>query len=214
MSFRRRVSVFAIWLIFAASSFGQAVNDAAVHLKTGQQIYKAACVACHGPDAKGMPQSIRGFKAPDTFPDFTRCDQTTPEPDSAWKAVITYGGRYRGFSEIMPSFGQALTSQQIDEVIHYLRAFCTNSHWPRGELNLPRALVTEKAFPEDEEVISSSINAQGAPAVETHYIHEQRFGVKNQIEIESSPCISPHQKMMFRITNTIVTTTAQNAGRW
>jgi mono/diheme cytochrome c family protein len=178
-------AVFATWLIFTASSPGQAVNDAAAaHLKTGEQIYKAACVACHGPDSKGMPQSIRGFKAPDTFPDFTRCDQTTPEPDSAWKAVITYGGRYRGFSEIMPSFGQALTSQQIDEVIRYLRTFCTNPHWPRGELNLPRALVTEKAFPEDEEVISSSINAQGAPAVETHYIHEQRFGVKNQIEID------------------------------
>ena len=178
-------TVLVVWLIFSASSPGQAVNDtAAAHLKTGEQIYKSACVACHGPDAKGMPQSIRGFQAPDTFPDFTRCDQATPEPDTSWKAVITHGGRYRGFSQIMPSFDQALTPQQIDEVIHYLRTFCTNSHWPRGELNLPRALVTEKAFPEDEEVISSSINVKGAPAVETHYIHEQRFGVKNQIEID------------------------------
>ena len=68
--------------------------------------------------------------------------------------------------------------------LRYLRTFCTNPHWPRGELNLPRALVTEKAFPESEEVISTSINAQGAPGVETHYIHEQRFGIKNQIEID------------------------------
>ena len=178
-------TLFAIWLIFDASAFGQALNDtAAAQLKTGEQIYKSACAACHGPDGKGAPQSIRGFKAPDTFPDFTRCDQTTPEPNTSWKAVITHGGPYRAFSQIMPSFNQALTPQQIDEVVHYLRSFCTNSHWPRGELNLPRALVTEKAFPEDEEVISSSINAQGAGAVETHYIHEQRFGVKNQIEID------------------------------
>ena len=131
-----------------------------------------------------MPQAIRGFKAPDTFPDFTRCDQTTPEPDTSWKAVIVHGGPYRGFSQIMPSFAEALNSDEIDQVIGYLRGFCTNPHWPRGELNLPRALVTEKAFPEDEVVLSTAINAQGAPGVETHIIHEQRFGMRNQIEVD------------------------------
>ena len=89
-----------------------------------------------------------------------------------------------GFLQIMPSFGQALTPDQIQEVARYLRTFCTNPHWPRGELNLPRAQVTEKAFPESEEVISTAIKAQGAPGVETHYIHEQRFGIRNQIEID------------------------------
>ena len=83
----------------------------------------------------------------------------------------------------LPSARRSLRIRS-DEVARYLRTFCTNPHWPRGELNLPRALVTEKAFPEDEEVISTSINAQGAPGVETHYIHEQRFGIRNQIEID------------------------------
>jgi hypothetical protein len=84
----------------------------------------------------------------------------------------------------MPVWGKLLTSEQIDDVIAYLRGFCTNKHWPRGELNLPRALVTEKAFPEDEVVISSAVNARGAPGVTMDIIHEQRFGVKNQIEID------------------------------
>lgn len=164
---------------------GQAgTNPAAVHLTTGKEVYQAACISCHGSDGKGAPQKVRGFKPPDTFPDFTRCDQTTPEPNTSWEAVITYGGPYRGFSQIMPSFNHALTPEQIREVAHYLRSFCTDSHWPRGELNLPRAIVTEKAFPESEEVISTAVNAQGAPGVETHYIHEQRFGMKNQIEID------------------------------
>ena len=156
----------------------------ASHLKTGKQIYQAACISCHGQDGAGAPQQKRGFQAPETFPDFTRCKQTSPEPNTSWEAVITYGGPYRGFSQIMPSFGQALTPQQIAEVANYLRAFCTNQHWPRGELNLPRAIVTEKAFPESEEVVTGAVNAQGSPGVETHYIHEQRFGIKNQIEID------------------------------
>ena len=84
----------------------------------------------------------------------------------------------------MPSFSEALTSEQIDDVIAYLRSLCRNPHWPRGELNLPRALVTEKAYPEDEVVISTALNATGAPGGTTHIIHEQRFGMKNQIEVD------------------------------
>jgi mono/diheme cytochrome c family protein len=163
---------------------GQVGARSALQLDSGEHIYKAACIACHGPDGTGTPQSIAGFERPRTFPDFTECDQTTPEDNTAWKAVITNGGGYRGFSRIMPSFKEALTSKQIDQVIEYLRGFCRQSGWPRGELNLPRAIATEKAFPEDELVISSVFNAQGAPGIVSHIIHEQRFGKKNQIEVD------------------------------
>ena len=98
--------------------------------------------------------------------------------------MITHGGTTRGFSDIMPSFSDALTSEEIDDVVAYLRGLCRNPHWPRGELNLPRALVTEKAYPEDEVVISTGFNATGAPGGTTHVIHEQRFGKKNQIEVD------------------------------
>jgi mono/diheme cytochrome c family protein len=152
--------------------------------QAGQQLFKFTCAACHGADGRGTPQEIAGFERPRTFPDFTACDQTTPEDNTAWKAVITEGGPTRGFSQIMPSFKEALTSEQIDDLVAFLRSLCHNPHWPRGELNLPRALVTEKAYPEDEEVLSTSFNAQGAPGGTTHVIHEQRFGMKNQIEVD------------------------------
>jgi mono/diheme cytochrome c family protein len=168
-----------LWTIPAASQ-----QPVAAHSTTGQQIFQQACASCHGADGAGASQHMRGFQAPDTFPDFTRCDQTTPETNISWEASITYGGPFRGFSQIMPAFGQTLTPEEIQEVARYLRTFCTNPHWPRGELNLPRALVTEKAFPESEEVISGAVNVRGTPGVETHYIHEQRFGIKNQIEID------------------------------
>jgi mono/diheme cytochrome c family protein len=171
-------------ILFANAGMLLAQGTAPAQLENGEQIYKAACVACHGPDGQGMPKSIAGFEPPRTFPDFTRCDQTTPEADLAWKTVITHGGPYRGFSQIMPSFAEALTPKQIDQVVGYLRGFCRNRHWPRGELNLPRAIVTEKAFPEDEVVVSTAVNAQGTPGVGSHIIHEQRFGMNNQIEVD------------------------------
>ena len=152
--------------------------------KNGQRIYRAACASCHGSNGQGASKATAGFEQPSTFPDFTRCDQTTPEVNSAYKAVITNGGPNRGFSQIMPAFGRALTSSEIDDLVAYLRSLCRGRGWPRGELNLPRALVTEKAYPESEVVLSTAINAQGVPGNESHVIHEQRFGTKNQIEVD------------------------------
>jgi mono/diheme cytochrome c family protein len=160
-----------------------AQNSGAIALNTGKEIYDAACLACHGPEGKGQPDYVVGFEKPDTFPDFTRCDQTTPEDNYAWKQTIRDGGRGRGLSQIMPSFRDALTSGQMDKVIEYVRGFCSEKGWPRGELNLPRALITEKAYPEDEVVVSTSVNAQHTPGVSNEIVHEQRFGKLNQIEI-------------------------------
>jgi mono/diheme cytochrome c family protein len=152
--------------------------------KNGERIYKNGCIACHGATGKGAPMTSTEFKRPNTFPDFSNCSQTTPEPDIAWKAVVVYGGPSRGFSQIMPSFGELLSSPEIDDVIAYMRGFCTEKGWPRGELNLPRALVTEKAFPEKEFVVSTAVNGSGAPGFTTDFIHEQSFGKKNQLEVD------------------------------
>jgi mono/diheme cytochrome c family protein len=152
-------------------------------LDTGKEIYEAGCVACHGRDGKGQPQTTLGFEKPDTFPDFTRCDQTTPEDNVAWRSIIRDGGPSRGFSQIMPSFSEALTPGQIDKVIQYLRGFCKEEDWPRGELNLPRPLATEKAFPEDEDIVTTSVNVRGGPGVSNEIVHEQRLSKRNQIEI-------------------------------
>jgi len=179
------IAAVGILLCFCANALiGQVGARSTLQLDSGEHIYKSACIACHGTDGTGTPQSIAGFERPRTFPEFTQCAQTTPEDNTAWKAVITNGGGYRGFSHIMPSFNEALTPKQIDQVVHYLRSLCRQSGWPRGELNLPRAIATEKAYPEDEEVISSSFNAQGAPSIVSHIIHEQRFGKNNQIEVD------------------------------
>jgi hypothetical protein len=80
----------------------------------------------------------------------TMCDQTTPELNKDWKATIRDGGVGRGLSRIMRSFGQALTSAQIDAVVEHLRGFFTDKSYPRREFNVPLAQFTEKAFPENE----------------------------------------------------------------
>jgi len=151
-------------------------------LDTGKEIYMGACASCHGPNGKGQSQNLAGFERPSTFPDFTDCHGASPEPDLQWRAVITNGGPARGFSSIMPAFGQALTPDQIGKVIEYLRTLCAQSSWPRGNFNLPRPLVTEKAFPEDEVVLTGGFNLQGAPGGNATAVYEKRIGSSGMIE--------------------------------
>ncbi len=82
----------------------------------------------------------------------------------------------------MPAFRDLLTPEQIDKVVDYLREFCTEKGWPLGHLNLPRALVTEKAFPENETVLSTTVNAHGTPGIGNTISYEHRIGASAMIE--------------------------------
>ncbi|MET0211376.1 MAG: cytochrome c, partial [Vicinamibacterales bacterium] len=93
-------------------------------LGTGKEIFEAACIGCHGPGATGQPPDTLGFEPPATFPDFSDCNGSTRERTWDWRAIIHEGGPRRGFSEIMPAFGDALTLEQIDKAMAYLCEQC------------------------------------------------------------------------------------------
>jgi mono/diheme cytochrome c family protein len=177
----RVIGAFALLLLTAPRLSAQA--DIVSSARTGRDVFMGGCVTCHGPDGRGTPKSTLGFEPPPTFPDFTDCVATAREPDRDWRAIITHGGPARGFSPIMPSFRELLASHQIDLAIEFLRTFCREPAWPRGELNLPRALTTEKAFLEDEIVLTSAINLTGEHANGHTISYEKRFGVRNQLEL-------------------------------
>ena len=148
---------------------------------TGEQLFKKACVACHAADGKGQPRDVRGFETEP--PDFTDCRLTTPEADLDWNSIIHLGGRARSFNRMMPSFADELDDQEIARIIGYLRTFCTEHGWPRGDLNLPRPFVTEKAFPENEAVLTMTILPSHDKGVSNDFLYEHRVGKRGQYEI-------------------------------
>jgi hypothetical protein len=152
----------------------------------GAELYQEACAACHGPDGGGMDVSRVGFDIP--LPDFTDCQFASREPDGDWLAVIHDGGPARAFDRMMPAFGGALTPPELEAILARVRTFCQNGSWPRGELNLPRPLVTEKAYPEDEAVLEMSAATEGTGAITHQLVYERRFGPRNQFEI-----VVPHR---------------------
>jgi len=153
---------------------------------TGEEIYRAACATCHGLDGTGSSSKVVGFTLPlpngHEFPDFTDCPTNTVEPASDWMAVVHSGGRVRGLDRHMPAFGDALSADEIERVVRHLWTFCRDSSWPRGDLNLPRALFTEKAFPENEVVFVTG-SLPGRSGVAENIVYEHRFGSRGTYEI-------------------------------
>lgn len=146
--------------------------------QSGAEIYQFACAACHAGDGRGEPGSLVGFETP--LPDFTDCAFVTSEPDFEWNAVVHRGGPARGLGRHMPAFDEALSSEQIQRAIDYVRGFCRSRAWPHGNLNLPRALVTEKAFPENEVIVSMASPQEHF--IETRFVYERRVGARSQVE--------------------------------
>ena len=103
------VVLFAVLLASASTAHAQTSGSQSQSERSGEQIYRAACVSCHGPDGQGQPQSVLGFEPPATFPDFTDCPVSSSEPDYIWLAIVHRGGRIRGESHIMPAFEDVLT---------------------------------------------------------------------------------------------------------
>ena len=179
MSLRRAPSAgAAALLILTAGVAAGAQTTAGASLRSGRHVYEVACAACHGSDGRGAPAVAADY--PIRPADLTDCRFGNREPDTDWLAVSHQGGPARGFDRLMPAFEEVLDAGEIQRAITHMRTLCTDAGWPRGELNLPRALVTEKAFPEDEAVVTV-VASDGA--VTNKFVYERRFGPRNQIEV-------------------------------
>jgi hypothetical protein len=165
----------------AGDGLGWAAPSQTSDPETAASLYRSACAACHGADGRGASPALVGFDTP--LPDFTDCSFSTVEPDADWLAVSHDGGPARGFSRRMPAFGEAMNDAELQQVLDHLRGFCADPAWPRGELNVPRALVTEKAFPENESVLTTTINTTGPGHVGNEFLYERRLGSRTQYEL-------------------------------
>ena len=156
---------------------------------TGEQIFARACATCHAPDGTGLAAGggrVRAAACPTAtrFPDFTDC------ADQHRRAAGRLGrgrrARRPGSRRSTATCRRSATrcpTEQIEQVVKYLWTFCTDPSWPRGDLNLPRAFFTEKAFPENETVWTTGVTGAGAKAVTNELVYEHRIGSRGQYEV-------------------------------
>ena len=147
----------------------------------GRAVFEERCASCHGSAGRGDGPALAG--SPIRPPDFTDCRFAAREPDADFLAVAHGGGPARGFSPLMPPHGEAVPEAALRDAIAHVRTLCTDARWPRGELNFPRPLFTEKAFPEDEAVVTTRGNLEDDGFVESELVLEKRIGPRSQLEL-------------------------------
>ncbi len=79
----------------------------------GEQVYKAKCASCHGPDGAGATPVGKATKARDFC-----SDDVKKETDEEWTAIIVKG------KNKMPSYDKKLTDAEIKDVVAYIRGLC------------------------------------------------------------------------------------------
>src|SRR2546423_295057 len=140
---------------------------------SGAALFASWCKSCHGADGRGTPAASTRLEVPPA--DLHECKGSTAETEDRWVKIVAQGGAAFGLSLDMPAFGEAGTPAQIRAVVRYARSLCGELGWPPGELNFPRAFLVEKAYPEDEVVITDEARGQ-------EYIYEHRLGKRFQLE--------------------------------
>jgi hypothetical protein len=150
------------------------------------EMWTAWCARCHAEDGTGRIAEPTVTVEP---MDFTDCKVTSPEPDVDWERAIAKGGPGVGLSPQMPAFEDSLTPAQITLFVSHIRGFCSEPGWPSGNVNFPRPILTEKAFPENEIVLLPAIAHYAedeAPSITDasfKAIYERRFGKQSMFEV-------------------------------
>lgn len=93
--------------------YANSVSASAVP-QSGSEIYSQTCIACHGPDGKGMVPGA---------PDFTASDGPLAQNDEVLLRRITEGFKSKGSPMAMPPKGgnPNLAQQDIEAVLLYMR---------------------------------------------------------------------------------------------
>ncbi|HEC19088.1 MAG TPA: c-type cytochrome [Gammaproteobacteria bacterium] len=98
------------------------INDVVAYLgivtdsvRRGEVVFKTNCILCHGIKADGKGRAARLYNPPPA--DLTKSDKN----DDYKTMIITYGGKAMGRSEVMPVWGEQLSTQEIADVVAYLR---------------------------------------------------------------------------------------------
>lgn len=161
---------------------------------SGSALFAAWCKSCHGADGRGTPAASTRLEVPPA--DLQECKGSTAETEDRWVNIVTQGGAAFGLSLDMPAFGEAGTPAQIRAVVRYARSLCGELGWPPGELNFPRAFLVEKAYPEDEVVITDQARGQ-------EYIYEHRLGKRFQLEASARTALDGQPRAFDRVTGAL-----------
>ena len=162
-----------------------ATGALAADVEAGAEVFRTICATCHGPGGSPDPDNpvVKGLGV-------VPADLSDPlfnsrEPTGDWEMVVKYGGDAMGLAAQMPPHKDALSDEQVADVIAYVKSMVDTSAFPPGEMNLFLPTRTKKAFPEDEVVYKGRVTPEtGQDEYKNVLEIEKRVGKAGQVVLE------------------------------
>jgi mono/diheme cytochrome c family protein len=156
----------------------------------GRAVFEKHCIVCHGSDGKGNGPAAATL--PVKPANLTDCRRTAEDDIEMIDNIVRHGGPYAGMSPVMPAWNKVLTAMQITDVAAYEKSLCDDPDWVPGELNFPRPLVTGKAIPEQEVILSGqytrnvrNLNPGSQKTLAAEGSIEYRIDGRTEVELEA-----------------------------
>jgi mono/diheme cytochrome c family protein len=109
-------------LLLTQNAIAGSGNATDPQYQRGSQVFKNYCSKCHGEKADGngrMSKLYRKLHA--QLPSNFTLGMYTDRTGAYLRKIITEGGEANKMSHYMPPFGQELTAENIDDLIHFIQ---------------------------------------------------------------------------------------------
>lgn len=114
-----RIVWIAVLIIMMAPTIVRAAGDI---VNRGAKVFAAHCARCHGKEGKGDGPDLVKLQSAVSPDDWTDKQSNQELTDSFIAAMITKGGKANGKSRIMPAFGDKLNTQQVQDLLAFIRS--------------------------------------------------------------------------------------------
>jgi mono/diheme cytochrome c family protein len=114
-----RIVWILVLIISVAPTIARGAGD---NISRGAKLFAANCARCHGKEGKGDGPDLLKLQSAVSPDDWTDKQSNQELTDSFIAAMITKGGKANGKSRIMPAFGDKLNTQQVQDLLVFIRS--------------------------------------------------------------------------------------------
>lgn len=112
-----RLALGAVVLVVSTAAYAAEGSVA-----DGAKIFTANCARCHGKEGKGDGPDLVKLQSAVSPDDWTDKQSNQELTDTFIISMITKGGKANGKSRIMPAFGDKLNTQQVHDLLAFIRS--------------------------------------------------------------------------------------------
>ena len=177
----RAIAIGSALTLVALTAEAQTTGRTAFDAMDGDDLYQAACAACHGADGRGAPPPRSASTR--RFPTSPTAAFATPEADADWFAVAHDGGPSARSIGGCRRSARRCTEASIERTLDYIRGFCAEPRLAaRRAEPAARRWSPRRRFPRTRPPHAPRATATGR-AVTNELLYERRLGARSQFEV-------------------------------